>query len=87
MQYLRHVDVFIKFCLLGALIGLTVVVYQSTGELSSSVKTSSKAIEDEIRGLKQTLNVTQIKVLLKDIQSVLIFISEQQIKQTSPDQT
>lgn len=82
MQYLRHIDVFIKFCLLGAVIGFTVVVYQSTGELSRSVQNSSKAIENEIKGLKQALNVTQIKLLLQELQTIVEFISDQQNKQT-----
>lgn len=77
MQYLRHIDILIKFCIVGAVIALTVVVHQSTGELSSSVQSSSKAIENEIKGLKETLNISQIQTVLNDIQMVLTFISEQ----------
>jgi hypothetical protein len=72
----RYIDLFVKFCILGSMVGLALVVYGSSGQLSSSVRESSQGIEDEIRSLKESLNITRLQVVLDDIQRVLVFISE-----------
>lgn len=76
MLNLRNVDVFLKFCIVGALAALTLVVHTSSSALSNSVQQSSEGIEQEIRNLKNTLNITQIESLIAEIRNLVSFIDQ-----------
>ena len=71
-----HVDIFIKFLIVGSIAALALVVYSSSDALANSVAESSGRIEDEIRGLKNALNITDIQNSITEIRNFLQFIAE-----------
>jgi len=71
-----HVEIFIKFLIVGSIAALALVVYSSSDALANSVAESSGRIEDEIRGLKNALNITDIQNSITEIRNFLQFIAE-----------